>query len=421
MHDQRDDTSNLGTRAFTDGLIQLVQHNLPSADVRTLYVSRYLKYSFDKLEKATGDKVEIFEKWTGRYFLMGIFLEKVKNYKTIWKYLEKGANYLNDLIQQKPSNIVLKILNRLFVFQIVNQDIFSTIKKADLVLMNGHAIVMDQFAGRLFVLLFYTNIAKRLRKYVASVNQTIEIRHPLACNLVKEVYNKLDYIAVRDPISRQRLIDIGVLPEKVNLSSDGAFFLRIKSADNIEKIISEEGITEGSIGLIIRNQKDMDYKLWAEIITQIEEQFKKKAVYVTTSKVEDINFIKEVSRFIPLRYLKGEYDYNEMIGIFKRLEMIISDRYHGTIFSMLANTPVIPINTKQTEKIKGLFEFFDYPIRTLGPISAVNYERVIEAIRETYQNYDKCRISLSEALPRLRQYSMRNFPDNIAQHGRRCG
>ncbi|MEW5766924.1 MAG: polysaccharide pyruvyl transferase family protein [bacterium] len=416
MHDQRDNATNLGTRAFTNGLIQLAQHHFPSAEVRTLYISRYFKYCFYKLKYVSGDKIGIFKKWTRRYLLMGLFLEKVKNYKTIWGHLEKGANYLNNLTQQKSSNVILRkflsILNKLFVFQVVNQDAFSTIKKADIILVNGHAIVRDHFAERLFVLLFYSNLAKRLNKVVAFVNQTVEIQDPLVCSLVKKVYNELDYIAARDPFSRQRLIDIGVLPEKVNLSSDASFFLQVKFLDSrIERIISEEAIEEGSIGLIVRNQANPDYKLWAETINQIEEAFKKRVIYVTTSKVEDMNFIKEVLKFIPLKYLKNEYDYNEMIGIFKRLEMIISDRFHGAVFSILANTPVIPMKTKLSEKTKGLFEFFDYPIQTLDPLSASNQKRLIEAIRDVYQNYDKCKMSLCNALPRLRKYSMHNIPD----------
>ncbi len=410
MHDQRDDSTNLGTRAFTTGLIQLAQHNLPSAEVRTLYINQDFKYFFDKLERSSGNKIEVFEKWVRRYLLMGILLEKVRNYKTVWKYLEKGANYLNSLIQQKPSNIFLRMLNKLFVFQVINQDVFSTIKKADLLIMNGHAIVRDCFADRLFVLLFYSNVAKRLNKFVAAVNQTVKVQGPLLCALVKKTYNELDYIAARDTGSKERLIKIGVVPEKVHLSSDAAFFLQIKSSDEIERIISEEGITEGSIGLIIRDENNPDYKLWAKIINQIQERFKKRVIYVTTSKVEDMNFIKGVSKFIPLRYLKNEYDYNEMIEIFKRLELIISDRYHGAIFSILANTPLVPIITNG-EKTKWLFEFFDYPIQVLDLITAANQERLIETVRETYQNYDKCRESLSRALPGLRQYSMHNFPD----------
>lgn len=51
---------------------------------------------------------------------------------------------------------------------------------------------------------------------------------------------------------------------------------------------------------------------------------------------------------------RAEYFVNKEIEYYSRFKLIITDRYHGTIFSLIARTPVIIIKTKDHKVITGV-------------------------------------------------------------------
>jgi polysaccharide pyruvyl transferase WcaK-like protein len=421
IQDQKKDSTNLGTRAFTDGLLKLSKYFFKNSYIELVYLDyRTSKYYYEKLEKKKNDRIRIFEKWTARNIIIGSMLEKIRSYNRIWSNLKIVSKSIYEFHRNNRRNIFFKILNKFFAANIIGHEVLSKMMNADVILINGHSIIMDRYLGRLFVLLLYAHTGKKLNKYVAVINQTVEcIKNPFAVELMKYVYERLDYVAVRDKISKQRLVDIGVPSVKIHLAADGAFFLKPKDPENISEILKDEDIGRGMIGLIIRTHITKDYKMWANAIENIEKYFHKEVVYVTTSRYEDKEFIERVSSYISLKVLKGYYDYCEMISIFKKLDIIISDRYHGVIFSIFANTPIVPIREFDCYKINGLLGFFDYPINVLDPISFDNSYKMIESIEYIYDHYDECKAKLRSAMSILKKYSIYNMPiggEEMAMH-----
>lgn len=77
------------------------------------------------------------------------------------------------------------------------------------------------------------------------------------------------------------------------------------------------------------------------------------------------------------------------------MKLLMTDRYHAAIFSILANTPVIPFEST-TFKTRGLFQFFKYPIPVLD-IHAVNCESEVESkIDYVMQNNESIRMQLAD-------------------------
>ncbi len=75
------------------------------------------------------------------------------------------------------------------------------------------------------------------------------------------------------------------------------------------------------------------------------------------SKV-DFNLAREPFTQQALRDMDIE---GSKIALIKKMKFIITDRYHATIFSVMAGTPFIPVNAK-THKIEGFIKMIDYPI-----------------------------------------------------------
>lgn len=69
--------------------------------------------------------------------------------------------------------------------------------------------------------------------------------------------------------------------------------------------------------------------------------------------------ISDTNSDLPLNALleSFEEELNKTLQFFARHEVVITDRYHGTIFSMISNTPVIVLETKD-HKVKTGTEWF---------------------------------------------------------------
>lgn len=86
------------------------------------------------------------------------------------------------------------------------------------------------------------------------------------------------------------------------------------------------------------------------------------------NKFKDLNLdVKETDTSLSISYrrfnLKSEYYIFKKIKDFSKAKVVITDRYHGTIFSLIANTPVVVISSSD-HKLKSGVKWFPESFKT---------------------------------------------------------
>lgn len=220
--------------------------------------------------------------------------------------------------------------------------------------------------------------------------QTVFFKTPERKKLCSEVYNsdkKLLFFA-RDHVSlvlaKEMFPDIyvDVLP------------------DIVTTLIGENNFTQKRDGIYLCRRKDV-------------EQYYREEDYVTFAKVLNQFDSVDVSDTIISTSNKKIYNnldgfVKNMVGKFAKYKLIVTDKYHGLIFSLAANTPVIVLKTKD-HKVTSGYEWFSkvFPDRVfyadneneLAEISKnilenPHYEKLDDYFKREY--YDKLKMIIDE-------------------------
>lgn len=132
------------------------------------------------------------------------------------------------------------------------------------------------------------------------------------------------------------------------------------------------------ISLCRRNDGEKYYseEALSDLITRLEQ--------ATTVAVSDTTIdvpFKEL-RNNPQKYIEKQIDY------FSRFEVVITDRYHGTIFALAAGTPVVIIKTNDHKVVtgadwfKGIYDDYVYVANDLDDAF-----QIVSSIRQKHLSY----------------------------------
>ena len=144
--------------------------------------------------------------------------------------------------------------------------------------------------------------------------------------------------------------------------------------------------------LCVRN--DSEKKYTDSEIKQLKDKLQKAGLFCE---------ISDTNSELPLNELIAKFDFEleKTLKFFAKHEVVITDRYHGTIFSMISNTPVIVIATNDhkvktgTEWFKGIYTKSQYNADSLDEAYALALKIVNEKqqiVNEPYfktEYYDK--------------------------------
>lgn len=125
----------------------------------------------------------------------------------------------------------------------------------------------------------------------------------------------------------------------------------------MEKSINKDGVL-----LCVRNDSEKKYSN-----DEIEKLAKKIENAGVRCEISDTNSELPLSELV----CKFEQEFDRVLSFFGRHKVVITDRYHGTIFSLIANTPVIVLSTNDhkvktgTEWFKGVYDDSQYNASSL--------------------------------------------------------
>jgi len=171
--------------------------------------------------------------------------------------------------------------------------------------------------------------------------------------IVKVAHLLADRITVRDADSKSTLEEIGIEPNRIEVTADPAFSLRPADESRGREILSEHGI-DSSRPVIAVTARPWDYTVteseWehslADAISGFAHSRRAQILLIPFHRGYDdgpLLRIRELLADNETFVLRSDYVPNEIAGVIGACDLLIGMRLHSILFAILTDTPAIAI------------------------------------------------------------------------------
>ncbi len=275
----------------------------------------------------------------------------------------------------------IKILRKYYEYKLTRaimeeqiKDVFFYLKKMNVpsnifesfthVCFNGEGAIHAK-SGHLVVFMGLLYLAKKQGKVVAAINQTIDLKHKRHLELlVQKVYNMLDYVSVREPISLLYAQNIGIL--NVHLIPDAVYGLPVLTDQVIDMRLSKFSLPKEYVAVTGSSALKRDrtsFVYMKNLITIIQKNIDLPIVFMANAKT-DIWLAHRLHKEFNLIIIEPPVKYIDAIAIIARSKILIGGRQHPNIFAYMYRIPFIPFKGN-TFKNDGVVALQNYPLKPL--------------------------------------------------------
>ena len=349
-------TNSLGIQAISDGLLCRLRDIFPDAR----FIKHLKDYSISKSLWKEADNVEGCPHLYDEYF----------------------ARFLDDFKDNHPERV-------------------NDIKQSDQLIICGDGIIADIFPQWCLLLAAEAAVARENHVSFVTLDQSVNVsRNSFAGYAVKNIFLKA-------PMSVRELDSLRILREEfnkksVNLSIDTAFLVNPLSPsetslyDQYLDELKRKYRFDDYLVFSVRGKRPffqiIDPNAWAKVLEKLSMTFETPILFASSCPAEDFPLARDIqSRFdnfiIADEFLDyRKYNYRVLIHFLERAVANISDRYHQNVFSLLSNTPFIPVEGN-TSKSRGLIEMIKYPFDILPVLTTDHLALYDEKIEELFSRY----------------------------------
>lgn len=217
--------------------------------------------------------------------------------------------------------------------------------QSDLLISGGGSIFQDITSAR--SLPYYISIvtlAQWMRKPVIFYAQGVgPITRPFSKWLMRRVANRVDMITLRDEISREYLLALGVTRPPMQVTADPVFSLDPASPDTPEVKEVLESLHPPTVGVALRRWELLQgYQ--PELARYLDELHERgyEILFVAMDWPEDLPEAEKVAALMhrPARILNQQLGSRELLALFAQLKLMIGMRLHALIFAASQGVPV---------------------------------------------------------------------------------
>ena len=277
-----------------------------------------------------------------------------------------------------------------------SEAIAKSIREADLVFLIGDTPVMDQWglAWPLQANAEKLLLCHELGKTVHALGVGVDLlQDPEGLRIFQEAYLPISSWSVRSEHCKQALLEMGVSEEKIVVGADWAWLLFPQiDSEWAGEVLQKVGASTGKLPIgvnlvneIWRDQVEVK-KAWGALLDRLIEKYDAQVFFFCNESREGDYFdqaaaaevrqmMSHPSIMVPSRY----YEPNQMISFLSRMQVTLSQRYHFTLFSILAD--VYPISIQRGQKMEGLNQELDLPfVGDMTHLDEESIEREIEGV-----------------------------------------
>lgn len=301
---------------------------------------------------------------------------------------------------------------------------------ADIVVSTGGGFLNDFYApanlGRLWGMYFSKILGKKIFIFAQSIGPFDHFLHRVC---VKFVLNKVDLITLRDQRSMEILNSIGINKPPVYVTADAAFSMEVngvisKVVNKIKKIIDPENF---DLRISISVRKWQHYKYTSGHKNYIQS-LASLADWLVLEKRAQIFFISTCTNFAGYHHddrlvaeeiidcmkcktkrnplvLFDEVVPQDLVEIYKFMDLHIGTRMHSNIFALLGGEPIVAIQYEfKTAELMETFELLDYSL----DINTLGFRNLKTKVNGVIANQAKIRETIQKRLPDIKERSLRN-------------
>lgn len=285
-------------------------------------------------------------------------------------------------------------------------------RKTKLYINGGGSLMQDVTSHRsLWFYLFTISWAKKLGNQVMMYGCGIgPIHSPANRRRASKVLQKsVDAITLRDTHSREELADMGVTRPEIILSADPTVILPAAPDPVVDGILESQGIDPHGkyIGFSLRPWPGFEEKapIFAAAADYAYEKYGLTPVFLPIERRLDVDAAKLAASHMkaPHHVLTYTGSSDHTIGLFARMQAVISMRLHALVFSAGQGVPLVGVVYDQ--KISSFLSYIGQDLYTdLEQVTAETLCGYIDAVHARIGDS----VFLSEGVDRLRQVEERN-------------
>ena len=285
-------------------------------------------------------------------------------------------------------------------------------RKTRLYINGGGSLMQDVTSHRsLWFYLFTISWAKRLGNKVMMYGCGIgPIHSPANRRRASRVLQKsVDAITLRDTHSKDELDDMGVTAPEIILSADPTVILPPAPEQAIDGILESQGIDPKGkyIGFSLRPWPGFEEKakVFAAAADYAYEKYGLTPVFLPIERRLDVAAARTAAQYMkaPHYILNETGSSGHTIGLFARMQAVVSMRLHALVFSAGQGVPLVGVVYDQ--KISSFLSYIGQDLYTdLSQVTAESLCKYIDAACKRIGDTE----FLSGGVDRLRQVEQRN-------------
>jgi len=373
-----DEMPNIGDRALQRGLRDLIKDNVPGAQILEdewntfpFETFRHTQRSGVPIEKS----YETFEiraaaRPSIQLALYRMLLSSAADRTPMMPRLDRWAR------RRTGQNFRQAIIPRLFPKLVAGQ-FAAKLAASDVAIMNAGGLLSDHLAHYLPGRILSLHAAKQAGLRVAVVNYSFSIlENETLRRLVRPTLQAIDFHVVRESQSREALIELGVDKNRIVVSRDTAFYTNFGPAEPVT--------CRPRIATFVRGDRPVDVPAWSALVNWMRAELDVEVIYLHGCHKDDPAVRAALDAACKLDNERSPLDNTGTMRALSECALVVSDRYHGLVFAIQAEVPIVPI-ASTTHKTAGLLKDLGLSLPVLPSLRADHLERYKTAIRHAYE------------------------------------
>ncbi|MCD6162698.1 MAG: polysaccharide pyruvyl transferase family protein [candidate division Zixibacteria bacterium] len=321
-----------------------------------------------------------------------------------------------------PSNYVRYIIGMLGRNRVNFINTLNRIKESSALIVVGGGLFFDKPAKNKYLLEFLGKISwmkksgKTINVIGVGVGPLYENKSKIA---LRKILNTVDLITVRDNESKEALNQIGVSNPETYITGDIAILLEPSPSKQIVEIMKGEKLTADKnpvIAISIRGsdvQNPMLKKSIIKFCRYATEQYNAQIWFFPfqfSGNDDDRPGIRtlenEFGENNNVFFLYKEKSPMDILGLFSKADIVIGERFHSIIFSIIAQKPFIGIS--YLPKVERLFSEIGHKEWCVN-LDNIDEDSLIKRFDNIWIEKDEIKLELADILISLRKKALLNF------------
>lgn len=293
--------------------------------------------------------------------------------------------------------------------------ILWAMKNARLFINGGGSLIQDVKSTRsLMYYLGTITLAKRLGlKVMLYANGIGPLTKSNNRQMTQRIVNRVDVITLRENMSYKELMDLHINKPKIHVTADPALTIEPAGDEEIDSIFIKEGINSEGPFVAFSVRKWEDHEKYKDIIAQtadyVAAKYGAKIVFLPMQYPGDLAVTESIVSKMKQKchIIRNKYEAKYILGIIKRMEILIGMRLHTLIFAASTGVPIIGLEYEQ--KVEGFLEYINQASKaSAGHVKDLDFEKLKAMVDDIWSRRPEIRSELNNITADLKQKALEN-------------